>query len=253
MSNIQLVVTDIDGTLVEIHGHKLTPAVKHAMQAVQKRGVTVVAATARPFDMARELFEGLGFKGLSIFDGGASIYDVQIGELVWKNWLSVERLRAIAGILLPHATLADFFPGYTMLAASEITLESIAEPAPYAYAIVDALALPEIQKQLQDLADLNVHVLAGKSDATSTVELQITDKNSDKFHAIHALRGIVHSTKENTLGIGDSSNDVPLLQNAGIKVAMGNAAPEIRAMADYVVASVHEDGWAEAMNRFVLT
>jgi hypothetical protein len=69
---------------------------------------------------------------------------------------------------------------------------------------------------------------------------------------VEALRNITHSLKEQTLAIGDGSNDLSLFQNAGFRVAMGNASDELKDAADYVVGSVDEDGFAEAMDRFVL-
>lgn len=57
---------------------------------------------------------------------------------------------------------------------------------------------------------------------------------------------------QDVLAIGDSWNDAPLLHSAGFGVAMGSAPPELRAVADAVVADVANDGVAEALERFVL-
>lgn len=97
-----------------------------------------------------------------------------------------------------------------------------------------------------------MHIGPGRRDKDGVTDIQITDINSDKFHAVNALRKIVHSTKEHTLAIGDSTNDLPLFANAGLKIAMGNAMPMLIAKADYVVPTVEEDGFAEAMRQFVL-
>jgi hydroxymethylpyrimidine pyrophosphatase-like HAD family hydrolase len=53
------------------------------------------------------------------------------------------------------------------------------------------------------------------------------------------------------MAIGDSHNDLGMLRWAGLAVAMGNAAPEVRAVADQVVADHDHDGVAEALRRFV--
>jgi Cof subfamily protein (haloacid dehalogenase superfamily) len=57
---------------------------------------------------------------------------------------------------------------------------------------------------------------------------------------------------ENMMAIGDSTNDIEMLQLAGIGVAVGNANDKLKAVADVVVASSDEHGVAEAINRFVL-
>jgi len=54
------------------------------------------------------------------------------------------------------------------------------------------------------------------------------------------------------LAIGDSRNDVPMMQSSGIGVAMGNALNEVRAAVRYVTASNERDGVALAIEKFAL-
>jgi len=251
-SAIRLVVTDIDGTLVPIGTHVPSPATREAMHALHDAGVSVAAATARPYEAARDLFLELGFTGPSVFDGGASIFDVSTGELLWRNWLSLPTLKTVAGILLPHAATVDFFPEYKMLPAAEVNVDTLTEAAPYAWAMVHELAFDQVVRQLKRLPDLNVHPGVGKPDQPGLVDVQVTDINADKFHALMELRRLLGVSKQQTLAIGDSSNDVPLFNGAGIKVAMGNSIRDLKALADHEVGTVDADGWAEAMSRFVL-
>lgn len=250
--DIRLVVTDIDGTLVPIGSHVPSTATREAVRAMHDAGAYVVAATARPYEAARDLFLELGFTGPSVFDGGASIFDVGTGELLWKNWLSLSRLKTIAEILLPHAVTVDFFPEYKMLPAAEVNVDALTEEAPYAWAMVRESTFDEVMKRLKQLPDLNVHPGVGKPDQPGLIDIQVTDINADKFHALTELRKLLGVSKQQTLAIGDSSNDMPLFDGAGLKVAMGNSIPELKALADHEVSTVGEDGWAEAMNRFVL-
>jgi len=252
MNTIELIVTDIDGTLVKVGGHAPSATVRRAMRDVQAAGVLVAAATARPYEAARDLFLELGFAGPSIFDGGASIRDVKTGELLWQNWLELPRLKAIAAILLPHAATVDLFPTYKMVPANRAILNTLTEAAPYAWALVREAAFLDIQKQLQGLPNLNIHPGVGRPDQPGLIDVQITDIGSNKFHALTELRKLMGTAKKQTLAIGDSSNDLPLFDNAGVKIAMGNAIPELKALAHHVVGSVDQDGWAEAVERFVL-
>ena len=54
------------------------------------------------------------------------------------------------------------------------------------------------------------------------------------------------------MAVGDSGNDLPLFENAGFKVAMGNASPLLKQAADVVVASVKDNGLAEAIQKYIL-
>jgi hydroxymethylpyrimidine pyrophosphatase-like HAD family hydrolase len=55
------------------------------------------------------------------------------------------------------------------------------------------------------------------------------------------------------IAIGDGHNDMPLLEAAGLKVAMGNAPDEVKQLADYVAPSLADDGVAAAIDKFVLS
>jgi HAD superfamily hydrolase (TIGR01484 family) len=112
MSEIKLVLTDIDGTIVRHGQHDPSSKVRQAIKDVQEKGVKLTAATGRPYEMTRDLFLEIGLEGLSVFDNGASVRDVKSGELFWNNWLSIDRLRAIATVLLPLSQIIDFFPTY---------------------------------------------------------------------------------------------------------------------------------------------
>ena len=61
-----------------------------------------------------------------------------------------------------------------------------------------------------------------------------------------------HTTLENCVAIGDSMNDVELIEAAGFGVAMGNATPECLAAADYVTADCDADGLQKALEHFGL-
>ena len=52
------------------------------------------------------------------------------------------------------------------------------------------------------------------------------------------------------IAFGDAANDIPMLQTAGVGVAMGNASEETKAAADYVTATNDEDGISAALQHF---
>jgi HAD superfamily hydrolase (TIGR01484 family) len=251
MAGVDLVITDIDGTLVLPGKHNPTTAVRQAIADLQVVGIDLAAATGRPYEMTRDLFLDVGLKDDCIFDNGATIRKASTGQIIWQNWLSVERLKEIVALLLPHSKIIDCFPTWREVEAENIVLEEIVEPAPYAFALVE---VGKAKQTVQKLADLNqLNIFTGISyESIDLVGIQVTDRGSSKFHAANKLRELVHSKNNKVLAIGDGNNDLPLFKAADIKVAMGNAVEELKAAADFVVAPVEQNGFAEAMRRFVL-
>ncbi|TAM75976.1 HAD family phosphatase [bacterium] len=84
------------------------------------------------------------------------------------------------------------------------------------------------------------------------VECVILDRRAGKREALADLCRTYGISHERVMAIGDSRNDVPMLQWAGIGVVMGNALPEVRAMVALETATNDDDGVAEAIERYVL-
>jgi Cof subfamily protein (haloacid dehalogenase superfamily) len=82
--------------------------------------------------------------------------------------------------------------------------------------------------------------------------VEVLDPSVDKGGALRFVAGRLGVRIDETLAIGDSWNDAPLLRAAGFAVAMGSAPPELCELADAVVSDVAHDGVAEAIERYVL-
>ncbi len=82
--------------------------------------------------------------------------------------------------------------------------------------------------------------------------VEMLDAGVDKGKALEFVAQYLGISMDRVLAIGDSWNDLPILQRAGIGVAMGSAPPEVQACADAVVGDVADDGVCEALERFVL-
>lgn len=255
MSNIELVLADLDGTLAEVGKHEASENVREAIITCEEKGIKVVPVTGRYYEDALPLLTVLGIEGPGVFDNGASILDIKTGQVLWSRWFKPEQVQEIALKLLPFAVVIDYeLPAYIHVPA-ENEADIIRKHATETSSIFARLRLQDqeaLEEQLKDTAGIT-HYYAPSTDGDETLlGVQITREGADKFHGVHALRDILHISLEATLGIGDGSNDLALFRNSGTKVAMGNAVNELKAAADHVVASVSEDGFAEAMQRFVL-
>jgi HAD superfamily hydrolase (TIGR01484 family) len=82
--------------------------------------------------------------------------------------------------------------------------------------------------------------------------LEVMNSRVNKGKSLAIVAAHLGIPLEEVMAVGDSWNDAPLLQTAGFGVAMGSAPPELRDIADAVVADVENDGVAEALERYVL-
>lgn len=86
----------------------------------------------------------------------------------------------------------------------------------------------------------------------SKFAIHLTDPAVDKGSSLKVLATYLNVKTEEIMAIGDGENDVEFLQVAGLKVAVNNAASELKAMADYVTHKPYGDGVAEAVSKFIL-
>lgn len=250
MSEIKLVLSDMDGTLLPSGTHEVSEVVRQSIIDVEDNGVAVVAVTARPYTFAKSALTLLGADGLCVVEGGATITDLKTDEIVWKQWLDATTLKNIAEVLLPFAYEVDYFPEDKQILAGEADVATINWDAPYVYVKLPTEKLDEATSRVSQVSGIVAHAINLYDPVYSG--LQVTHQLADKSHGVAAVCSILQIPKEQTLAIGDGDNDVPLFENAGLKIAMGNASSKLTELADYTVASVDDDGFAEAMNRFVL-
>ena len=106
-------------------------------------------------------------------------------------------------------------------------------------------------------AKANMHpVLLGIDNATVTSSLdnnwEIGGATTSKANALAQLQKMLGISREEMMACGDSPNDIDMLKEAGISVAVGNAKEPVKQMASYISTSNNEDGVARAVEKFVL-
>lgn len=83
-------------------------------------------------------------------------------------------------------------------------------------------------------------------------DIYITHKEASKRRAVKKLADLLNISLSEIICVGDGLNDVPLLNTCGFKVAMGNAADDLKKIADYIAPGVEEDGVAHIIEKFIL-
>jgi Cof subfamily protein (haloacid dehalogenase superfamily) len=264
---IRLVALDLDGTLV---GRDLTvsPRVRESIARARERGTEITIVTGRMFAAARPFAQTIGITGPIVCYQGAAIFEASTGAVLRETPVRQDVTREVLTWAEEHDVHAQCYAGdklyvqqinrfskrYTDLAKVEPTVvpslrEAFADRPSIKIVLVDDPGPSE-----QHLAALKT-LLGERAYLTRSnvdfVEVLSPDVNKGESLAFVAQRYGV--TLAETLAIGDAWNDVPLIEAAGVGIAMGSGPPELFAHADAVVGDVAHDGVAEAIDKYVLT
>ena len=114
-------------------------------------------------------------------------------------------------------------------------------------------------KNISDIDVLEVSHMSQKKIKTGTKEVEVgyfytevSSKNVDKWFAIEKVMELENIKKEEVMALGDNNNDIVMIKNAGLGVAMGHSNEQVKKVADYITVDNNEDGVAKAIERYVL-
>ena len=265
----KLLALDLDGTTL---GPKLDidPAVAGAIAAAQTRGVRVTIATGRMFASTVLYARQLDIHEPLICYQGALIRD-PIGGEIYQHVVTPGDLAAEAIEMLRERDIFTIAYIDERLCAAEQRpeldeyllwhpegIEVVIDPELAALArerpptkLLFVSEPPVIERETARLAE---H-FAGRLSAVRSHALfgELTALGISKGAALAALAARLGIAREQVMAIGDHENDVPMIEWAGLGLAMGNAIPAARAIADAVIPSVQEAGVAWAIERYILS
>jgi HAD superfamily hydrolase (TIGR01484 family) len=241
---------DLDGTTIpnEVNGMP-SEKVKKAIALASKK-LFVGCVTARPYSWAKEIINSVSFTAPCVLAGGAQILDPVSLKLIWEKKIPAGTANEIC-ILLKQKKVPFLYPKrvFSIKASYRISIPASGqiEIAVPNISLEKADALIE---DLQTYKNISVHKVIGAGG--KDYWLQITHGEATKQYGILKVAEILGIETHEIIGVGDSYNDFPLLMACGLKVAMGNAAPELKEIADYIAPTVDEDGVADVIEKFVL-
>ena len=277
-ANIKLIALDLDGTLFNNEG-KITEETKREIRRVTKKGIHVVISTGRPYNgVPFEQIKDLGIH-YAITTNGSAIYHIPNHKCVYENCMDFKIIEPILEFLLQKEIHIDTYiggEGFTPIRCRENLHRLNVMPSLKEYILATRTPKEDLLGYVRDCGrkvqktTLNfypqpdgtylhreeVHKFLMNTPSIECVSggynnLEFTKTGVTKGEALHELAGLLSVKPEETMAIGDTENDLSILQAAGIGVAMGNAPAEIQAIADYVTASNLEDGVGKAIAHFI--
>ena len=252
---IRLVALDLDGTLV---GQDLAirPRVRAAIARARERGIVVTIVTGRMFAATKPFAEQLGLDGCVVCYQGAAVFEIASGAVLRQTPVrqdvtrEVVRLGRRARRTRPRLRrrplyvqqINRFSKRYTDLAKVEPHRRAVARRAfPRPPVAQDRLRRYRRARGGGARRDrCRCSATARTSRAATPDFVEILDPGVNKGKALAFVAERFDATLDETLAIGDAWNDLPLLEAAGIGVAMGSGPPELLARADAVVARRRE-------------
>jgi Cof subfamily protein (haloacid dehalogenase superfamily) len=263
--DVRLVVADVDGALVT-PDKVITPRARSAVRNIIAAGIAFTITSGRPPRGMKMLIDDLQLQDpVTAFNGGLFLNpDLSV---IRENLLPREAVQPVIDILTknkldvwiysdkdwyvpsrhgPHVDREEWtvkFPP-TVESSFEGLLDRVAKIV----GVSDDLeAVAGCEKAVQK--ECGERVSAARS---QPYYLDVTHPKANKGEVVNVLSEMLHVPTANIATIGDMPNDVFMFKRSGVSIAMGNASSEVQHAARFVTTSNKEEGFAVAMERFVL-
>ncbi|GGF86161.1 Cof-type HAD-IIB family hydrolase [Paenibacillus aceti] len=261
----KLIAIDIDDTLIN-DNKEVTPATQQALEQAIAAGVIVTLATGRAYSSAQAIARQTGLNVPIITYQGSLVKNLLDEKVLYERYVPAEAIRKTFEFCAEHHLHLQTYIDdklyareenqklidYTNLNRTKYYVEPdflklASQPTPKMLIIDEPDYLDKIAPQLRELLGAEVHITKSKPNF-----LEITHQEGTKGHALKFLAAHFGCELAETIAIGDSWNDHEMLEAAGLGVAMGNAIPALKEIADYVTLSNNEDGVKAVIDKFVL-
>ena len=262
---IGLVAVDLDGTLLN-DSKKVSRQTVDALKCLPSRGVRVVIASARPPRSVRHVYAELGLDTLQINYNGALIWDEANRRAVYHRPMPgavvreiIEAVRDRYEEVLVGCEIMDrwctdrFDQTYTTETGRLFKPDLVApldefcdQPVTKLLLLADPVTITRLDPVLIDLPH-DVSIV--RSDPQL---IQIMDAGASKGEALRLVARHYGVPLAQVMALGDAVNDVPMLEAAGVAVAMDNAHPDVKRVADWVAPSNNDHGVHATLVRYGL-
>lgn len=280
MNNIQLVALDLDGTLLNNQGQITSPC-REAIRRAGESGVYVVISTGRPYcGIPLEQIAGTGIR-YGITTNGSGIYDLNNGSCIYENSMDTDFILPILKYLITKDIHMDAFiegQAYSPLKCLEVAKKLDMPPSLKKYVIDTRIRKEDlegfirenqlsVQKMtlnfyplpdgtLKDREEIKEYLMSNP--ALQCVSggynnLEFTKAGITKGNGLKELARYLNIPMEHTMAVGDTENDLSIIETAAVGVAMGNATLDVKRLADHITASNEEDGVAKVISDFILS
>jgi Cof subfamily protein (haloacid dehalogenase superfamily) len=265
-SPIALAVLDVDGTLIGSAGEP-SPAVQQALAQARARGLAIALCSGRPLASCGPIAARLHLTGPHVTFNGALVKDPAQSAVVLRRPLPVAALDRLIALGRQEEVCLELYTEATHYVERdwrESRLHAISIRVSYEIGSFDAFigradiikaqiitaddhARAATARIAEALPALRFSVAIPMAPCEGMECVNVVDQSVSKGAAVEALIRYYDLRPEQVAGVGDALNDLPMFQAVGLRIAMGNAEPAVKAAADAVCGDVDRDGLVEAL------
>ncbi len=261
----RMIAVDLDGTLLT-DDKRISRGNSEALRRANDAGIHIVISTGRAWPGVREFAGQLGISAPVITSNGAMIIDANSGEILLKRDLEEEDARVIAAEGRKRLTsqivwsnkrlfglpvderLADYsrrfgkIPAKPLPPLSDVLRDGISKFLWYD----EPERIDRFQREMRELLPPSVTVCKSLPEF-----LEFFHGEVSKARGLARVAEYFGVSMDEVIAVGDADNDLPMLTEAGLAVAMGNATESVKSVADFVTETNENDGVAHVIARFL--
>lgn len=271
--DIRLIAMDLDGTTLQQDHCSFSPRLLTALEQAHEKGVLIVPVTGRQFGLLPPVLRQQHlWEKFAVLCNGGQIRNLNTGEMLHGLEIDPVALRQLLALAeefnlpiefsvdsklyltsksleqqLPHPNLV--FHRDTILARHGVIVPSLQPMCAGGIEKVNLLCIP---RELAQTLELRLQKIAVSAVWASSSSMEITHPDATKGNGVQRLCKILGIPMSAVMALGDSGNDITMLRQAGLGVAMGNAPEFVKAAADVCALPYDEDGAAKAIEQYIL-
>lgn len=254
---IKAVFFDIDGTLLSFKTHQVPESTVEAIRLLQTHGIKTIISTGRSINSIDHI-KFLDFDGYITFNGGYCLTNTF--EVLHKQTINSNDIQSV----MDYAKEKPL--SFSFMSEKEITIHDVTPEIAGMYAHLN-LPVPKLVNM--DTVDtssiLQTNIFLGPDEEKEFMENVMPNSLASRWTPLFAdvnPKGLSKKVGidifckhfginiENTMAFGDGGNDITMLKHVNIGVAMGNANPEVKQIANYVTNDVDDNGIWNALKHF---